>query len=75
MTYAISSYFNLVLNVTSLPRLIVFEQRDSVAKLNRKRHDQMPCVAARISVVREYKPVSLSAFPITVCLRSRLTLS
>ena len=75
MTYAIYSQFNLVLNITFLPRLVLFKQRDSVAKPTRKRHDQVPCVAARTNVVREYKPVSLSVFPIKVYLSSRLTLS
>ncbi len=63
MTYVIYSRFNPVLNITSLPGLIPFKQHDGAARLNRKRHDRMPCVAACTSMVQEYKPVSLSDIP------------
>ncbi len=63
ITYVIYSRFNPVLNITSLPGLITFKQQDDAAWLNRKRHNQMPCVAARTSMVQEYKPVSLSDIP------------
>ena len=65
-----NSSFNLVLNITLLPRHVTFRQSDSFAKPTRKRHEQLPCVAARTGVVQEYKPVSLSGFPIKVTLRT-----
>lgn len=73
--YIIYSRLNPVLNMTSLPGLITFKQHDGAAWPNRKRHDRMSCVAARTSMVQEYKPVSLSAFPIKVFFSARLTLS